>query len=62
LEDWWVRRSLRAWFDPEPLATLAPAADEMAGLLGWSDDEKQRQVEACVAIHKHNLAFQGKTA
>lgn len=60
LEDWWVRRSARAWFDPDGgLAALAPAADEMAALLGWSDDEKQRQVDACRAIHERNLSFQG---
>jgi len=57
LEDYWVRRSARAWFDPDGgLAALAPAAEAMAALLGWSPAETERQVEACRATRLRNLA------
>jgi glycerol-3-phosphate dehydrogenase len=57
LEDWWVRRSGRAWFDHNGgLDALAPAAAEMAGLLGWSPADAARQIEACRTIHHHTLA------
>ena len=57
LEDYWVRRSGRAWFDHNGgLDALAPAAAEMAGLLGWSAAETARQVEACRRIHQDTLA------
>ena len=60
LEDYWVRRSARAWFDPDGgMAALEPASIEMAGLLGWSEDERMRQIGACRAIHDQSLAFQG---
>lgn len=60
LEDYWSRRSARACFDADAgLAALAPAAAEMAGLLGWSPDETQRQIAACRTIHDESLAFQG---
>jgi glycerol-3-phosphate dehydrogenase len=48
LEDYWVRRSARARFDGKgELPDLATAADSMGALLGWSDAEKARQIEAC---------------
>jgi len=57
LEDYWVRRSGRAWFDHKGgLDALAPAAAEMAGLLGWSAGETARQVEACKRLHHDTLA------
>lgn len=57
LEDYWVRRSARAWFDPDGgIAALAPAAAEMAGLLGWSPAETERQIEACRAVRARNLS------
>jgi glycerol-3-phosphate dehydrogenase len=57
LEDWWVRRSGRAWFDHKGgLDALEPAAAVMAGLLGWSPTETMRQVEACRTIHRDTLA------
>jgi glycerol-3-phosphate dehydrogenase len=57
LEDYWVRRSARAWFDAEGgMAALAPAAEAMAGLLGWSPDETETQIEACRAVRARNLA------
>lgn len=61
LEDYWVRRSARAWFDPDAgLSKLEPAADEMAKLLGWSDARREREVEACRRRHAENNAlFEG---
>ena len=57
LEDYWVRRSGRAWFDHKGgVDALAPAAAEMAGLLGWPEDETARQVEACRQLHHDTLA------
>jgi glycerol-3-phosphate dehydrogenase len=54
LEDYWVRRAARAWFDPAPTA-LAEAAAAMAPLLGWSPDETDRQIAACQSIHDGNM-------
>jgi glycerol-3-phosphate dehydrogenase len=57
LEDYWVRRSARAWFgEAGGVAALAPAAAAMAPLLGWSDAEQARQITACQAIRDRNLA------
>lgn len=57
LEDYWVRRSARAWFDKSGgEAALAPAAAAMAPLLGWSEAEQARQIEACLAIRRQTLA------
>lgn len=51
LEDYWVRRSARARFDLDGgLASLQPAAEAMAPLLGWSAAEIARQVNDCVAL------------
>jgi glycerol-3-phosphate dehydrogenase len=48
LEDYWVRRSARAWFDAQAgLGSLQPAAAAMAGLLGWDATETTRQIEQC---------------
>ena len=50
LEDYWVRRSARARFDREGgIGALGPAAARMAGLLGWMDAERDRQIEDCKA-------------
>jgi len=54
LEDYWVRRGARAWFDPAP-ERLAAAAAAMAPLLGWTPDETGRQVAACQAIWDGNM-------
>jgi glycerol-3-phosphate dehydrogenase len=63
LEDYWVRRSARAWFgEGGGLDDLAPAAAAMAPLLGWSADEQARQIVACRAIHARNLAFASEGA
>jgi glycerol-3-phosphate dehydrogenase len=57
LEDYWVRRSARAWFaEGGGLGDLTPAAAAMAPLLGWSDAERAQQVAACRAIHDRNMA------
>ncbi len=57
LEDYWVRRSARAWFDHEGgMKTLAPAADKMADLLDWSPDEKKRQIDGCRYLHEESLS------
>ena len=56
LEDYWARRSARAWFDPDSLATLAPAARAMAAPLGWSTAQEAAQIAACKAIHNQDMA------
>ena len=57
LEDYWVRRSARAWFaEGGGLADLAPAAAAMAPLLGWSATDQARQIAAGHAIHARNMA------
>jgi len=57
LEDYWVRRSARAWFGAGGgVDALAPAAAAMAPLLGWSDAEQARQIAHCGSIHNKNLA------
>jgi len=55
LEDYWVRRSARAWFDEGAgLDSLAPAAQVMSKLLGWSDTERDRQVASCRSIEQQS--------
>jgi len=57
LEDYWVRRSGRAWFDLDAgMAALAPAAAAMGPLLGWLPDEAERQIAACRAIQDADMA------
>ena len=57
LEDYWVRRSARAWFDDRAgIAVLEPAATVMAALLGWSPAERAAQVAACHAIDRDSRA------
>lgn len=57
LEDYWVRRSGRAWFDLDAgMEALRPAAEAMAPLLGWSDLQAQAQVAACMAIQRADMA------
>ncbi|MCP3984427.1 MAG: glycerol-3-phosphate dehydrogenase/oxidase [bacterium] len=61
LEDYWVRRSARALFDPDAgLSSLEPAAREMAKLLGWSETTQAAEVAACHRRHdQDNALFQG---
>jgi glycerol-3-phosphate dehydrogenase len=60
LEDYWVRRSARARFDLDGgVASLLPAAHAMAPLLGWSDDDVEREVGACRALRAAERAALG---
>ena len=57
LEDYWVRRSARAWFAKDGgLGDLASAGDAMGHLLGWDDAERARQIAACRTIHDRDMA------
>lgn len=52
LEDYWVRRGARAWFEADAgTSSIEPAADEMARLLGWSDVRKLEQINQCHQQH-----------
>jgi glycerol-3-phosphate dehydrogenase len=63
LEDYWVRRSARARFDLDGgVASLRPAADAMASLLGWSPADAERQIEACMALRAMERAVLGEAA
>ena len=62
LEDYWVRRSARAWFDLDPaFAALDEAATAMPPLLGWSADETRAQVTHCRALRTEALAATRET-
>ena len=62
LEDWWVRRSARAWFDRDGgEAALEPAAAAMGALLGWSDAVRKEQVESCLHIRRTSMASLAST-
>jgi glycerol-3-phosphate dehydrogenase len=51
LEDYWARRSSRAWFDEGAgLPVLGEAANRMADLLGWDDARKALEIENCHQI------------
>lgn len=53
LEDYWVRRSARVWFDDNAgLAALAPAAATMAPLLGWSDVRRAAEIAHCEELNR----------
>lgn len=55
LEDYWVRRSARAWFDDGAgLNALAPAADAMAALLGWDGARRSAELEHCREIERQS--------
>ncbi|MGI9169306.1 MAG: FAD-dependent oxidoreductase [Caulobacteraceae bacterium] len=56
LADYWFRRSGRAWFDPDGLAALAPAAQAMAPLLGWTGARTAEEIEACRRRHEIDMA------
>ncbi len=48
LEDYWIRRSARSYFDDNNgLDALIPASEKMAGLLGWTEEYRKQQVDAC---------------
>ena len=57
LEDYWVRRSARAWFDDRAgRGALQPAARAMGALLGWDDAACERQVQHCLALEQASRA------
>jgi glycerol-3-phosphate dehydrogenase len=57
LEDYWVRRSGRAWFDDDGgMAALEPAARAMAPLLGWDDARTDAETAHCRARRAADLA------
>jgi glycerol-3-phosphate dehydrogenase len=60
LEDYWVRRSARAWFDRRGgLDALPPAADAMGALLGWSEAARQAQIAHCRALDAESRRLLG---
>ena len=61
LEDYWVRRSARAWFDEGAgVAALAPAAEAMGALLGWDDAMKAAQIAHCRRINDASRRLLGE--
>jgi glycerol-3-phosphate dehydrogenase len=57
LEDYWVRRSSRAWFEGDTADTsIEAAAGAMAPLLGWSQARRESEIAACRAIRAAALA------
>ena len=57
LEDYWVRRSARAWFDDDGgVSALEPAAKAMAPLLGWDEVRTASEIADCEARRKADLA------
>ena len=58
LEDYWVRRAGRAFFDLDAgLSVLEPASQEMAGLLDWNEETRSAEVEKCRLRHETNNAL-----
>ena len=58
LEDYWVRRAARAFFDLDAgLSTLEPASREMARLLDWNEETRAAEVAACRLRHEENNAL-----
>ncbi len=58
LEDYWMRRSARAYFDLDAgLPHLERASKEMAALLGWHDLRRRAEVDACHDRHRHDNAL-----
>ncbi|MGB1959390.1 MAG: FAD-dependent oxidoreductase, partial [Luminiphilus sp.] len=53
LEDYWARRSSRAWFDEGAgLPVLDQSAAIMADLLGWDDKRKAMEIDNCRDIDR----------
>ena len=62
LEDYWVRRSARAWFDEDAgLAALAPAAEAMGALLGWDDAMTAAEIAHCRQINEESRRLLAET-
>ena len=59
LEDYWARRSSRAWFDEGAgLPVLKQAAEAMADLLGWDEARSAMEIENCRKIdHASRAGF-----
>ncbi len=58
LEDSWIRRGMRAFFDLDAgISTLEPASVEMARLLDWNEEARAAEVAACLQRHKENNAL-----
>ena len=56
LEDYWVRRSARAWFDPDGgLGALPAAAEAMAPILGWSPERTAEEIAGCRARRQADM-------
>ena len=52
LDDYWVRRSARAWFSGDPVGeSLDQAGIAMAPLLGWDDSRLAAEIQRCRALH-----------
>ena len=57
LEDYWARRSSRAWFDEGAgVPILNQAAIAMAELLDWDDTRKAMEIENCRDIDRASRA------
>jgi glycerol-3-phosphate dehydrogenase len=57
LEDYWRRRSARAWFDPDAgMNALEAAAGAMAPLLGWSPNRTAEEIGHCRSQHLRDMA------
>lgn len=57
LEDYWSRRSGRAFFDADGgIGALAEAAAAMAPLLGWSEARREAEIAHCRALHAAVMA------
>ncbi|MFO7965638.1 MAG: glycerol-3-phosphate dehydrogenase/oxidase [Desulfobacterales bacterium] len=56
LEDYWIRRSARSYFDENcGFGALIPASRKMGELLNWSEAFRSKQVNACK--HKKDATF-----
>ncbi len=56
LEDWWARRSSRAWFGERGgMDHLETAAAAMAPLLGWNEARRVAEVVGCRAIRDRDM-------
>jgi glycerol-3-phosphate dehydrogenase len=54
LEDYWVRRVPRAFFDLDGgISVLQEAANEMGDLLGWDEAKKKKEIASCE--ERHNI-------
>ncbi len=58
LEDYWVRRSARAFLEADAgLGTLEVASQEMARLCGWDEARRAAEVQHCHELHARNNAL-----